>query len=235
MAWQGKKLHLGSTRNNTLKHRFVRGLALFVTSALLAGCWASGDASEEAAPIFVSTILSDQAADGDIAFSPPASFTVSSALTSGNVLAGVDPGSGDEFRGFLDFPLRGPHGVPSGAIIDSATLEIFINSLTIPLPDTTLPLLIDLVSFQPPALIPGDYDRQAQPALLTMPFDLFQSDVGAFVVIDVTALMDEAQIEGLPDFQLRLLLDFIAAAGLVEIADASAGTAPLLTVTYFFP
>jgi hypothetical protein len=94
-------------------------------------------------------------------------------------------------------------------------------------------LLIDLISFQPPALIESDFDRLAQPPLLTMPFDFFTSDEGTFVVMDVTALMDEAQIEGLPDFQLRLLLDFFAAAGLVEIDDAAASTAPLLTVTYF--
>jgi hypothetical protein len=235
MAWRKDMLHPGTMRNNTLKHRFVLVLALVLAMVWVAGCGGGGDASDEPTPLFTARILSDQAADGDIAFSPPAAYAVSSALVTGNILAGIDPGSGDEFRGFLDFPLRGPHGVPSGANIESATLEIFINSLTIPIPDNTLPLLIDLVSFQPPALISSDFDRQAQPPLLSMPFDLLPSDEGAFVVIDVTALMDEAQIEGLPDFQLRLLLDFFATAGLVEIDDAAAGTAPLLTVTYFFP
>jgi len=233
MALRKKRRCSGKIQNITLKNRFVYFWALALTMVVLAGCGGGGDGSHESTPVFVAQTLSDQTADGDIVFSAPAAYAVSSALTTGSVLAGVDPSSGDEFRGFLDFPLRGVHGVPLGATIESATLEIFIDSLVIPPPDRTLPMLIDLVTFQPPALIESDFDRLAQPALLTMPFDFLTTDVGAFVVIDVTALMDEAQIEGLPDFQLRLLLDFSAAAGLVEIDDAAASTAPLLTVAYF--
>jgi hypothetical protein len=233
MVLQKNILRFSLIQNIALKNRFVFAVALVLTMVWLAGCGGGGDDSHESTPVFVTQILSDQAADGDIAFSSPEAYAVSSALSTGSVLAGVDPISGDEFRGFLDFPLRGAHGVPLGATVESATLEIFINDLTIPLPDRTLPLLIDLISFQPPALIESDFDRLAQPPLLTMPFDFFTSDEGTFVVMDVTALMDEAQIEGLPDFQLRLLLDFFAAAGLVEINDAAASTAPLLTVTYF--
>ncbi len=234
MALREYILRLDKIGNSTLKYRILFALALILISVWLAGCGGGVASSDEPVPVFSAQILSDQAADGDIAFSPPATFAISSSLSTGSVLAGIDPNSGDEFRGFLDFPLRGVHGVPLGATIESATLEIFIGSLTIPLPDRTLPFLIDLVSFQPPALITGDFDRNAQPPLLTMAFDFLPSDAGTFVVIDVTALMDQAQLEGLPDFQLRLLLDFIAAAGLVEIDDAAASNAPLLTVTYFF-
>ena len=66
-----------------------------------------------------------------------------------------------------------------------------------------------------------------------MPVDFYPSDVGSFVVIDVTALMDEAQMEELPDLQLRFLLDFSEATGLIEIDDSELETAPLLTVSYF--
>jgi hypothetical protein len=226
-------LRIRTVQNHTLKNRFAFVLALVLTMLWLTGCGGGGDTTDEPLPVFFTQILSDQASDGDIVFSPPAAFAVSSAVTTGSVLAGVDPVSGEEYRGFLDFPLRGVHGVPLGATIESATLEIFIGRLTIPFPNRTLPLLIDLVSFQPPTLIDSDFDRLAQPPLLTMPFDFLASDAGTFVVIDVTALVDEAQIEGLPDFQLRFLLDFAAAAGLAEIDDAAAGTAPLLAVTYF--
>lgn len=233
MVMRADLLHHTRTKGNTFKYLSVFGLALSLAMVLLAGCSGGDDDFDPPPPTFVAQFLSNPEVDGDIAFTPPATFTIASALTTGNILAGIDPVSGDEFRGFLHFPLRGFHGVPSGAVIESATLEIFISSLTIPFPEETLPLLIDLISFQPPEIIAGDFDRLEQPPLLTLPFDLFPSDAGTFVVIDVTALMDQAQIEGLPDFQLRLLLDFIAAEGLVEIEDGAAATAPLLTVEYF--
>ncbi len=201
----------------------------------ISGCGGGGHEPDYHVEIFSAQILSDQVADGDIAQSPSASLTVTSALNTGSILAGIDSDSGDEFRGFLDFPLRGPHGVPSGATIDSATLEIFISGLVIPASEQTLPMLVDLVAFQPPTLVSSDFDRLVQPPLLTMPFDFLPSDIGTFVVIDVTALMDEAQMEGLSDFQLRFVLDFIATTGLLKIDDTTADTAPLLTVTYYFP
>jgi hypothetical protein len=90
-------------------------------------------------------------------------------------------------------------------------------------------LLLDLVSFQPPTLIPADFDR---PPLVSLSFDVFTSDTGATLVVAVTSLMFEAQRLGLQDFQVRLLLDFTASSGLVEIDDSVAATAPLLTVQF---
>lgn len=223
----------GAGRTGSSHWRCAWAALLIPALLLLAGCHSDHD-KDHSRSVFVTQIFSDPAADGDIARSPAATYTITSALNTGSVLAGIDSNSGDEFRGFLDFPLRGPKGVPAGAAIESATLEIFISSLVIPAPDRTLPVLMDLVTFQPPALISSDFDRAAQPPLLTLPFDFISSDDGTFVTIDVTALMDEAQIEGLDDLQLRFLLDFIAAAGLVEIDDSAADTAPLLTVTYYF-
>jgi hypothetical protein len=210
-------------------------LALVLATAALNGC-GSGSGSDERAvplPIFVSEITSDIEADGDIGLTLDGIYSISSALDTGNVLAGIDPVTGEEFRGFLDFPLRGSDGVPLDAVIESATLEIFINGVSISAPDGILPFIIDLVDFQPPFLITDDFNRVVQPPLLTRPVDFFPSDVGSFVVIDVTALMDEAQIERLPDFQLRFLLDFSAASGLIEIDDSDLEIAPLLTVSYF--
>jgi hypothetical protein len=207
-------------------------LALVLVTFLLAGCHIFVDNREDPSPTFVAQIVSDDEADGDIELTPPATYTTASALDTGSVLAGIDPASGDEFRGFLDFPLRGSQGVPLDAVIESATLEIFISGISVSSPDRILPFIIDLVAFQPPLLIADDFDRVLQPPLLTMPFDFYPSDAGATVVIDVTALMDEAQVQGLPDFQLRFLLDFSATSGLIEIDDSDLETAPLLTVSY---
>jgi hypothetical protein len=225
-------LKLSRFSPSTVKKRIAAWLAAVLLAVALTGCVVSSDEHDDPSPTYVSQITSDAAADGDIAWTPPAMYTIASALDTGTVLAGVDPVSGDEFRGFLDFPLRGSQGVPWDAAIESATLEIFISGLSVSATDRVLPFVIDLVAFQPPLLVADDFDRVVRPPLLTMPFDFYPSDEGAIVVIDVTALMEEAQIQGLPDFQLRFLLDFSASSGLIEIDDTDLETAPLLTVSY---
>jgi hypothetical protein len=100
-------------------------------------------------------------------------------------------------------------------------------------PGQIFPFLIDLVDFQPPYLVSGDFSRAIQPPLLTMPVKFYPSDEGHFVAIDVKELVDEAQYHGLPDLQLRFLLDFTADSGLIEINDADTDTAPLLRITYY--
>jgi len=204
-------------------------LALAVVA--LNGCSSGSDDHDDPLPIFISEITSDIEADGDIGLSQDDIYAISSALDTGNVLAGIDPETGEEFRGFLDFPLRGSDGIPWDAVIESATLEVFISGVRVSAPDLILPFLVDLVDFQPPFLIADDFNRLIQPPLLTMPVDFFPSDAGSFVAIDVTALMDEAQIEQLPDLQLRFLLDFSATTGLIEIDDSDLENAPLLTVS----
>lgn len=208
-------------------------LVLILAATTLNGCGDCDDDCDDSLPVYVFEITSDIDADGDIGVTPDGEYTIATASDTGSVLAGVDPASGEEFRGFLDFPLRGSGGVPFNAVIESATLEIFIRGTTVSSQDQTIPFLIDLVDFQPPFLIEDDFDRVAQPSLLTMPVDFFSSDVGSFVVIDVTALMDEAQSERLPDLQLRFVLDFSEDTGLIEIEDDDIETAPLLTVSYF--
>lgn len=217
------------------KRRFLPAILVLVILALT-GC---GDGGSSAPPIIVTQILSDPLFDGDIVQDPPGVFTVAQGNTQ-SVFAGIDPATGAESRAFLDFPLTGAGGVPGNAVIVSATLDIFINSiLPQPLIDT-IPIRIDLVSFQPPTLIGTDFDRTIQPALATTTIipPIAQSDLGNHVFVDVTPLMKEAQRLGLADFQVRILQDLgTVPPGLIEINDTTGANrgvlAPLLQVTYF--
>jgi hypothetical protein len=197
---------------------------------VLTGC--GGDSSGPTT-VFIQT-LSAQSTDGDIGFTPPpppgGSFLISQANITQNVLFGIDS-SGTEYRAFLDFPLDGSNGggvVPLNAVIISADIEVFVNSITL---SSTVPTLLDLVPFPYTGLTPADFD--SLPLLTRTPLNLFQSDVNNFVRIDVTSLMVEAQRQGLPSLQLRFLLDFVpGAAGLVNLNDGPPSHAPLLTVQF---
>ena len=191
-------------------------------------------------PIITTQILSDPGFDGDIEQTSPTTYAIVQGMspTVQSVFAGIDPTTGTEFRAFLDFPLTGPDGVPGTAGIQSAYLHIFVNSLQ---PGTaTLPIRIDLVSFQPPTLAASDFDLGNQPALAstTIVPPLNPADVGTDVVVDVTPLMDAAQRLGLPDFQVRILQDLgVSVPAKVEINDTTGANraqyAPVLTVNYF--
>lgn len=218
-----------------MKNVMKCGLIVLLLMALV-GC-GGGDGSRQT---FVTQILSDAAFDGDIARDPlTGSYTVAQGSTQ-SVFAGVSPVSGAEYRAFLDFPLTGANGVPADAIIRSAVLDIFINSIApLPLP-APLPIRIDLVAFQPPTLIGTDFDRTLQPALATTTIvpPIGGGDFGQHVFVDVTHLMEEAQRLNLANFQLRILLEESSTAlGLIEINDTTGGNrdllAPLLEVEYF--
>jgi len=168
----------------------------------------------------------------------------SSTITQGmsatvqTVLAGIDPVALTEFRAFLDFPLTGTGGVPGEAIIDSAFLEVFIDDLQ-PI-DGSIPILVDLVYFQPPTLIETDFDRTLQPPLRSTRISpqISRFDVGRYVSVDVTALMVEAQRLRLPDFQVRIMEDLgPPIPALIAIDDTTgpnrSARAPLLTVSYY--
>jgi hypothetical protein len=180
----------------------------------------------------VSTILSDQPADGDIAYDPVLqTFTITNGPDT--IFFGIDDLDPNlpEFRAFLDFPLDGSTGfdvVPSAARIVSATLEIFVNEVSF---TAIVPTLLDLVVYPFSGLQVEDFDSLP---FLTQALDFLASDQGAFVSIDVTPLMREAQRLGLPDFQLRFVLDFTVDIGFVGIQNLStvAAAAPLLTVVY---
>lgn len=218
--------------------KIIRLWALFALSFIIFGC--GGDGGAPLPPIFATQILSDPAFDGDIAQDPITGlFTITQGNTQ-SVFAGINPSTGVEFRAFLDFQLRGAGGVPDSAIIDSAILDIVIDSI-LPQPLIgTIPIRIDLVAFQPPTLVASDFDRALQPALSTTTIipPISQADFGKHVAIDVTGLMIEAQRLHLANFQVRILEDLGAVApGLIEINDTTGANrgllAPALQVTYF--
>jgi hypothetical protein len=212
---------------------------LIISAFGLASC-GGGDSGGGPPPLFTAQIASDPGFDGDIQETSLTTFTVTQGMspTVQSVFAGIDPATFTEFRAFLDFPLGGAGGVPAVANIDSAFLDIFINSLQPA--GTALPILIELVNYQPPTLIETDFDRSLQPPLAYIRVSpaFIHSDVGTNVSIDVTSLMLQAQELGLVDFQVRILEDLgPAVPGLIEINDTTgvsrSSFAPLLTVTYF--
>jgi hypothetical protein len=211
--------------------------ATAVCGVLLTGCGGGGDS----APQTITTqILSDSSFDGDIEQVSLNAYTITQGMsaTVQNVLAGIDPVALTEFRAFLDFPLTGSGGVPGNAIIVSAYLEVFIDDLQPP--SGSLPILIDLVSFQPPTLSVADFDRTLQPPLAstTISPPISSSDVGRYVSVDLTSLMVQAQRMALPDLQVRIMEDLVPPiAALIAIDDTTGANrsarAPLLTVTYY--
>jgi hypothetical protein len=217
-----------------MKRTLIAAIMVFVTLAQT-GC---GDGGSNAAPIFVTSILSDSAIDGDIAQNSLGAFTVTQGMspTVQSVFAGIDPVTRVESRAFLDFPLT---TVPVDAVISSAFLDIFIDSIQPP--GGTIPIRIDLVSFQSP-LVGTDFDRTIllPQASITIFPPISPADVGHHVSIDVTALMREAQFLRLAHFQLRILEDsgvLVPPPGLIEINDTTGANrgllAPLLQVTFF--
>ncbi len=212
-----------------MNRRFPALTAIFLVMALTLAACGHDDHHED---VFTTQIFSDFNVDGDIAFTPPATFTVSTANNTLSVLAGIAPGDATEFRGFLDFPLGGSGGVPSGATIISATLEVFIRRVDVTA-GANVPIVMDLISFPPP-LVAGDFNQATTVPLLSRTVDFFASDQGNFVPIDVTAFMQEAQRLNLPEFQVRLLLSTSVVSGRIEIDDQPtvSATAPLLTVEY---
>jgi hypothetical protein len=208
------------------------GLTLLTALLLvLAGC---GGGGADPPPVYSARIFSDQTADGDIAYDPVDQvFVINNAppvLFFG--IDDLDPHF-PEYRAFLDFPLDGSTGsdvVPVSAAIVSATLEVFVNEVSFA---PVVPTLIDLVTYSISGLSVADYDS---PPLLTREVDFFPSDQGAYVAIDVTPLMREAQRLGLSDLQLRFILDLTANSGFVGIDDLPTVslTAPLLRVNYLF-
>ena len=197
----------------------------------LAGCGGGGGDDRQ---VFEAQIVSDQLADGDIAFDPVTGvYTIYPAPPV--LFFGISPPDVDphltEFRAFLDFPLDGSTGedvLPAFAGILSASLEVFVREVSFA---PQVPALIDLVTYPVERLGVPDFDS---PPILTQSVNFFPEDTGAFVRIDVTPLMREAQRIGLSDLQFRFLLDFTVDSGLVAIEDQPDVllTAPLLTVRY---
>ena len=212
--------------------KFLSISVIALVALSFAACGGGGGGGDSRT-IFVAQILSDQRADGDIAFDPVLrTFTVTSGPQT--LFFGIDDRGPNlpEYRAFLDFPLDGSTGedvVPADAVIVSARLELFITEVSFA---TAVPALVDLVPYPVSGLMPQDFDSSP---LLFREFDFFRSDQGNYVTIDVTVLMREAQRLGLSDFQVRFLLDpLVSNIGFVGIEDRPnvTVTAPLLTVEY---
>ncbi len=204
--------------------RLLCGIVIASLALILSGCGGGGNSTP---PTFGVQVLSNSAYDGDIELGTNNVYSVAQGnLTS--VFAGIDPVTLSETRAFLDFSLA---NVPGNAIINSAKLDIFINSINSF--GRTIPIRIDLVSLVPPILVASDFDRNAQPPLSSITSDIFLSDLGQHVIIDITPLVDKAQFLGLANFQIRILEDFgLVDPGLFEINDASTSKAPLLDIIY---
>lgn len=216
-----------------MKKLLAAVLSVFMILAL-SGCGSDGGGDSR---IYVSkAITSVHEFDGDIEYNPSTGSLIPSAPFPQSILTGIDP-LFKEYRSFLAFDLVGPGGepiVPKNAIIYSADLDIYINSVTTQFPSTSVPLRIDLVFFDPPKLVETDFDR---PALgdISMVFPIYTTDAGNIkpVTVDVTSLMEEARYRGLDYFQVRIMRDgngFIS-PGLVEIDDFA--SPPQLRVTYY--
>lgn len=225
-------------QETSMKKVFLAALVMCMMLPL-AGC--GGHDNPPPPPPIVTQILSDPVYDGDIFkdnIGSPAVVTQGMTLSPPvqSVFAGIDPTpvTGGEYRAFLDFFLGDTvGGVPLNAIIDSAFLDLFVTSNVAGL----VPVTIDLVYFQPPTMQPTDFDRIILPPRATVSLNLFinQANVTQQVTIDVTPLMVEAQRQGLPDFQARIL----CGAGIIEIDDPTdpainrGNFAPVLQVAYF--
>lgn len=224
--WHLSPVHGNGGAMNRISHGLRVSGVILALALLLGGCGSSDDEF----PIITVTILSDQAGDGDIAFQAPSTYIATNGPPT--VFFGLDD-TLREFRAFLDFPLDGSNGfeaIPLNAYIESASLIVRIVSLDFA---TSVPTLLDLVSYTPGAL--GSIDWSSTPLATRSAFPLLASDVGQDVEIDVTSLMREAQVQALNDFQVRFMLDIVPGAdGLVGLDDQPtvAATAPTLVVRF---
>lgn len=218
--------------------KFLQGkwgmiLATLLVLALLGGCNSDNDNEDEDTPRTYSIeFLSDLYYDGYVGLSPYDEYTVNLADATGKIEVGMDPYTSDEFRGFLAFDLRNNPRLPWDADIQEATLELYIRKARSDVPGTTIPLVMDLVSFEPPELRPTDFELSELPYLLSMPLNIMETETGYYVEYDVTSFLIETQYQELNYFQLRLVLNLDALGGFVEIADDADETAPYLNVIY---
>ncbi len=156
-------------------------------------------------------ILSDFLSDGDIEFDPVLNiFTVTTGPPQ--VFFGEDSSNDHrpEFRAFLTFPLNGITGqqeVPGNAVIVSATLEVLVDQVDFA---SVVPTFLDLVQYPFRGLSAADFDAPLLTPNSFVSLDFFSSDRDNFVQIDVTPLMQEVQLQALPDFQVRFGLQALA-------------------------
>lgn len=184
-------------------------------------------------------IASDFSSDGDIEFDPVTStYVITQNASPPEYFFGEDSSNADlpEFRAFFDFPLDGSTHqpiIPTDAVIDSATLSVFIDQVSFA---STVPTFIDLVQYTPGSggLIATDFSESPLTPVISggvnsIEFTFLSTDQGTFVPpIDVTPLMQEAQdpgVQSLNDFQLRFVVQSLA-SGLRTTVKVKRATGP---------
>ncbi|HBG05220.1 MAG: hypothetical protein A2075_05940 [Geobacteraceae bacterium GWC2_58_44] len=202
-------------------------LALMMMCAVLAVTGCGGGDHDDRRTVFTTDIFSDETVDGYVRnFFNSNIFEVVQPAPS--IFAGVHPFTGDEYRGFLDFPLD---SIPLGASIESATLDIFLRDVLAPA--GSVQMRIELVQLVASATLLTDLDYD-EPALTStvVPFAVGSATRG-FISIPITPLVAQAQALRLDNFQIRIMQEFVGPDGRIEIDDTVTATAPLLTVSYF--
>ncbi|HSL99995.1 MAG TPA: hypothetical protein VK944_07725 [Candidatus Limnocylindria bacterium] len=213
-----------------------RLLYLGVASILVLALSGCGGGGRDTRTVFFAEVLSDVSVDGDLSLAPGEVVPLLTPATAFNeILVGVD-GMGVEYRGFIHFPFDGStagDSIPSDADVRFAYLEFFVSSVNF---IGTADFLMDLVSFPPP-LVPDDYFRDVTIPLASRIFPMRSDDLDGFVRIEITPLVREAIRLGLPDFQVRVLLDLDFTFGQFGVEDlpgrTGTVTAPLLYVEYY--
>ncbi len=156
-------------------------------------------------------ILSDPLSDGDVEFDPVQN-TYTTTVAPSKDFFGEDSANPDlpEFRAFHTFPLDGATGqpvVPGDATINSAVLEVFVDNVDFA---SVIPTFVDMIQYPFRGLSAADFDAPLITPTSYRALDFFFSDEGNFVDIDVTALMQQAQVSALTDFQVRYDLQSLA-------------------------
>lgn len=153
--------------------------------------------------VFNVTILNDPLVSGDILYDPVVSPYYFPEMGQNFLLFGIDRADSHrpEYRAFLDFPLDGSTGqaaIPLDADIESAVLRVYVSWIGF---FDTVPVLLDLVEYPLTGLEAFDFD--SVPLATRSRFDIYIEDFEQFVDIEVSTLMERAQLEGLADFQVR--------------------------------
>jgi hypothetical protein len=211
---------------------------MILVAILLAGC---GGGSDHPAPATTSLppIPSSYSGDGEVFFDG-ANYTLFTSTTTpprGAYLSVGVPTSGGEYVAILDFPLG---TLPTGVTIARADLDLsYLNLdpaalLSVELVDVDAGVGHPITFYSGAALWPSD--ASGLPTLLSVQRTVpTTTALGARILLDVTSLLDFAQVNNFSRFQVRIALAGSSALAHVTIDDPASGSGlfPYLDVDYF--